>query len=260
MAISGVSSLFTGLSFASPATPSSMLRGHIELGQRAAPQQPGAGSSGLFMAAATPVAIAGVALVAAQRNRAPRRAEVVANKAFDASNEVGALAPLGFWDPAGFMKGEDEAKFMEYRAKELKHGRIAMMSILGFLVQPFASSGKIGFDGIGGGVEALYTYPASSGFACLFLVAGFFELRILPDLEKSPGNYGDPLKFAAGGNIGEYNENWRNFELQNGRMAMIGSIGTIAASFYTGLDAYQQWDGAKAASIAFIKTTLPFAP
>lgn len=255
-------SLFHGLSFVSPApaNPSSVLRGSIERGQEAPLHQSEQGfTTGLFVAA-TPVAIGGIALIAARRNRAPRRAEIVSNKAYDASNEVGALAPLGYWDPAGFMKGEDEAKFLEYRAKELKHGRIAMMSLVGFLVQPFAASANIGFDGIGGGVEALYTYPASSGFACLFLIAGFFELKILPDLETSPGNFSDPLKFAAGGNIGEYNTDWRNFELQNGRLAMIGSIGTIAASFYTGLDAYQQWDMAKVTSIAYIKTTLPFAP
>merc|ERR1712007_212181 len=47
--------------------------------------------------------------------------------------ELGAQDPLGFWDPLGFC--EDEAKFKDFRAKEIKHGRLAMMGALGMLTQ-----------------------------------------------------------------------------------------------------------------------------
>eukprot|EP00929_Paragymnodinium_shiwhaense_P035438 TRINITY_DN19127_c0_g1_i1.p4 TRINITY_DN19127_c0_g1~~TRINITY_DN19127_c0_g1_i1.p4 ORF type:complete len:138 (+),score=45.90 TRINITY_DN19127_c0_g1_i1:728-1141(+) len=132
-----------------------------------------------------------------------------------------------------------------------------MLALIGFLVQPFAESANIGFAGVPGGTGALTTYPGSAGFGVLFLIAGFFELRILPDLQKGePGNFGDPLNIAKGGNFGAYDDQWRNMELNNGRLAMISAIGTMTAGFYTGLDAYQQWNQAKPVAIEYIKTTL----
>lgn len=241
-----------------PIKPDMALRGTLHTRSAQAPPRYSASTSGIFVSVAAPLAVAGLVFAGRQRGSS-RRATDVVSKAFDPSSEIGAMAPLGYWDPCGFMKGQGEEKFLEYRAKELKHGRIAMLSIIGFLVQPFATSARIGFDGVPGGVQAMWTYPGSAGFACLFLFAGFFELRLLPDIEKTPGNYGDPLKLAENG-TGAYDDRWRSFEINNGRLAMVGSIGTIAAGYATGLDAYEQWAGAKTAAIAFIKTTLPFAP
>jgi len=58
----------------------------------------------------------------------PLRAKVARNffggdsspayKSFDPATELGVQDPLGFWDPLGFC--EDEAKFKDLRAKELK--------------------------------------------------------------------------------------------------------------------------------------------
>jgi len=42
---------------------------------------------------------------------------------FDPAKQVGALPPLGYWDPAGFTK--DEESFRQYRAAEIKHARVA---------------------------------------------------------------------------------------------------------------------------------------
>ena len=41
---------------------------------------------------------------------------------FSPEAQIGAMEPLGFFDPAGFCK--DEASFKDLRAKELKHGRL----------------------------------------------------------------------------------------------------------------------------------------
>mmetsp|Transcript_4174 Transcript_4174/g.9401 ORF Transcript_4174/g.9401 Transcript_4174/m.9401 type:complete len:268 (+) Transcript_4174:79-882(+) len=176
---------------------------------------------------------------------------------FDPSAQVGATEPLGFWDPAGFAK--DQATFEDFRGKELKHGRVAMMCILGFLGQHFWRFPS--YEQVPDGVYALTNTPGSTGFACFFLITGFFELRVLADLEEGnpPGNFGDPFKLINTGN-GGYDDGWRNFEINNGRLAMIGAIGTITANWYTGLDAFEQWNQAKPAAIAFVKATLPFAP
>eukprot|EP00403_Amphidinium_massartii_P023855 CAMPEP_0178399296 /NCGR_PEP_ID=MMETSP0689_2-20121128/15208_1 /TAXON_ID=160604 /ORGANISM="Amphidinium massartii, Strain CS-259" /LENGTH=343 /DNA_ID=CAMNT_0020020071 /DNA_START=127 /DNA_END=1154 /DNA_ORIENTATION=+ len=53
--------------------------------------------------------------------------------AFDASKELGACPPLGYWDPFGMMAFQDEAKFRKNRELELKHGRICMVATIGMV-------------------------------------------------------------------------------------------------------------------------------
>ena len=45
----------------------------------------------------------------------------------DFKNAIGALPPLGFFDPLGLLKEADQARFDRLRYVELKHGRIAMI-------------------------------------------------------------------------------------------------------------------------------------
>jgi len=167
-------------------------------------------------------------------------------------------APLGFWDPAGLCKSEED--FLFYRGIELKHARVSMVAILGFLGQHFWRFP--GFERAQDGMGALQSQPGSTGFAVLFLILGFFELNILADLEEGnePGNFGDPLKITEQTNSGGYNTDWRNFELNNGRLAMFGAIGSMTASAYTGLDSFEQWQAARPAAIAFVKSTIWWAP
>merc|ERR1712061_142288 len=46
----------------------------------------------------------------------------------------GISAPLGFFDPLDFCGEASEGKIKFYREVELKHGRVAMLAALGFLV------------------------------------------------------------------------------------------------------------------------------
>merc|ERR1719261_1192183 len=46
----------------------------------------------------------------------------------------GVTAPLGFFDPLDFCGEASEGKIRFYREVELKHGRVAMLASLGFLV------------------------------------------------------------------------------------------------------------------------------
>merc|ERR1711933_62788 len=52
---------------------------------------------------------------------------------FSKETQLGAQAPLGFFDPLNLC--DSEATFKDFRAKEIKHGRLAMMGALGMLTQ-----------------------------------------------------------------------------------------------------------------------------
>ena len=48
-------------------------------------------------------------------------------------NEIGAIAPLGFFDPLGLVKDESQEKFDHLREVEIRHGRCAMLAVTGWL-------------------------------------------------------------------------------------------------------------------------------
>jgi len=54
------------------------------------------------------------------------------NMAFE--DELGAQAPLGFFDPLGIVADGDQTKFDRLRYVEIKHGRICMLGVVGYLV------------------------------------------------------------------------------------------------------------------------------
>lgn len=152
---------------------------------------------------------------------------------FDPAVQVGAMAPLGFFDPLGSKTG-DESGFRNLRAAEIKHGRVAMMAALGAVVQHYVKFP--GFDDVPTGLAASVTSPGSLGFVALFAVAGILELSAWTESpEKEPGNFGDP----AG--LNQYNQEMRERELNNGRFAMFAAMGIIAAELTTGKDAIEQF-------------------
>ncbi|CAE8741388.1 unnamed protein product [Polarella glacialis] len=154
-------------------------------------------------------------------------------EAFDPAQQVGAGAPLGFFDPLGFSKKGDKAGFNNLQASEIKHGRVAMMAALGAVVQHYVKFP--GFESVPTGLGAVTTAPGTYGFAALFLVSGVLELAIwTQDDKKEPGNFGDP----AGLNM--YNPEMRQKEINNGRMGMFSAIGIIGAEVLSGKDGMNQ--------------------
>ena len=57
-----------------------------------------------------------------------------ASSSFSIRDMPGITAPFGFFDPMGFSADASEGKLRFYREAELKHGRVAMLASLGFLV------------------------------------------------------------------------------------------------------------------------------
>mmetsp|Transcript_23058 Transcript_23058/g.41647 ORF Transcript_23058/g.41647 Transcript_23058/m.41647 type:complete len:566 (+) Transcript_23058:55-1752(+) len=188
-----------------------------------------------------PLAALGAASMAAA-SRIVRRAEPEKKPessavTFTPALQLGAMAPLGYFDPLGFSKVGDEAGFRNLRAAEIKHGRVAMLAALGAVVQHYI---KIpGFESVPSGMTAAMSFPSCLGFLYILAVAGFLETKLWTEsLEKEPGNFGDPF------GVNQYSQEMREKELNNGRFAMICALGIMSAELATGKDAIQQfgWD------------------
>merc|ERR1712187_15743 len=169
----------------------------------------------------------------AKEPAAKEPAEAEAPPAFDKTKQIGAQAPLGFWDPLDFCK--DEATFKDLRAKELKHGRAAMMGSVGMLVQSVVQ--VPGMEGVPKSCQAIFVGNGMIGGIAVLALIGVLEAAVfVQDEKKEPGNFGNPLPW-----FDDYSDEVRAKGLGNGRVAMFAAIGQIAAGLYTGKDALQQF-------------------
>lgn len=153
---------------------------------------------------------------------------------FDPALQVGAMEPLGYFDPLGFCKDKGAENFYNFRCAEIKHGRVAMMAAVGAVVQHYVKFP--GFQDVPSGLAAVNVAPGSYAAIALIGVSGVLELGVWTEKgDKIPGNFGDPL------GLDQYTREMRERELNNGRMAMFAAIGIIVAELYTGLDAIEQF-------------------
>merc|ERR1711976_367666 len=152
----------------------------------------------------------------------------VAPPPFNPAEQVGALAPLGYFDSMGFAKVGDEAGFRALREQEIKHGRVAMMASIGLVGQHFI---KFPFmEDVPAGLGALVNGKGFGAFLALSISCGVLELAWRQEGNREPGNYGNPF------GVDMYNADMRNKEISNGRMAMISVLGICAAELATGKD------------------------
>ena len=158
----------------------------------------------------------------------------------------GAIAPLGFFDPAGFSDGVDALECNRLREAELAHGRVGMLAAAGFLVQekfhPL-------FSGDGGpAIQQIPGLPVGIWFAMTLGIA-FVEVlriqagwanpyeskdnvqRLKPDYY--PGDLGfDPLNLKPE-DAAEF-RTMQEKELSHGRLAMIAAAGFLAQEAVSG--------------------------
>lgn len=130
-------------------------------------------------------------------------------------NELGVISPTGFFDPLGLSKSLDQVGFDKYRAAELKHGRVAMLAVVGYVTPeiftwPGNVSPGLAFADVPHGIAAVQTIPAL-GLAQIFLLIGYVDYT---------GNLGD---FDGGKPIFDASilEQRKLQELQHGRLAML---------------------------------------
>lgn len=95
--------------------------------------------------------------------------------------EIGAQPPLGFFDPLGVLKGADQERFDRFRNFEIKHGRVAMLAVLGHIVTTagYRCNGDIAFGvpfaSVKNGLAALDTIPAGKYFCRRHDLVGISE-------------------------------------------------------------------------------------
>merc|ERR1719160_433277 len=195
--------------------------------------------------------LAMAALGSSRKTRVSRRAAAAAVDAnevsepppppqFNPAEQLGATAPLGYFDPLGFCKVGDEDTFRSMRSAELKHGRVAMMASVGAVAQ--ASFQFPGFEKVPKGLGAVTAEPGIYGFVVVLLLSGALELTIWRDDPKKGvegiGDFGNPLQLGVGEPLG-LSEDMKNREINNGRAAMVAIVGIIVAELATGKDALQ---------------------
>jgi hypothetical protein len=133
-------------------------------------------------------------------------------------NEPGVIFPTGFFDPLGLSTKASPEQFARWRTVELKHGRISMLAIIGYVVPEFFRwPGAIDLHGtmfadIPNGIDAIFALPPV-GLAQLFAIIGLVDNDGLwsydigkPDLAP------------------EVLEKRLTQELQHGRLAMIAIL------------------------------------
>lgn len=140
---------------------------------------------------------------------------------------IGAQPPLGFWDPLGLLKEADQERFDRLRYVETKHGRIAMLAILGHMVTtagirlPGEIAFGLPFTKIRAGLAAFYDIPPA-GLAQLFFFIGLIELGFGARQEEI-----EEAQLKASGWDEETINRKLAIELNNGRAAQMGILGLV---------------------------------
>ena len=158
-------------------------------------------------------------------------------------SELGAQAPLGFFDPLGMLDDADQERFDRLRYVEVKHGRICQLAFLGQIVtrNGIHLPGDIdlsghSFESFPNGWAAINGPDAISGagLAQLVLFVGALELGVMKDEANgaAPGDFpGDFRNGALDFGWDTFDEETqlskRAIELNNGRAAMMGILGLM---------------------------------
>merc|ERR1712151_1096756 len=184
-------------------------------------------------------------------------------------SELGAMRPMGFWDPLGFCKDGDADDFYRRRCTEIKHGRVSMIACIGYIVpEYFRFPGycspsdalkfeSIKFSDVPNGLGAFSKVPV---FGWLQIVAfcgfientGFFQGKQSIGWGKDasmtmgkgePGNYG--LGWIGAFNkikpIPELRQRKLNAELANGRLAMTAIMAMLFQNGTVGSTGPEMW-------------------
>jgi len=142
------------------------------------------------------------------------------------------------FDPFGFTEKAPEW-LLWFRESELKHGRIAMLATVGFVVPEFlrVPGSQFSFEAIPRILDAHDKLPESMiqifGWISFLEAVSFPALANMNNYDRKPGNFGfDPLGFFP--TDPEKQKYYEEAEIKNGRLAMIAIGGMVHGAIVTG--------------------------
>jgi len=230
---------------AAPATPASLLAGPTvqivaPVDKAPAASATGAIQRGVGMAA---VVACGASAAIAGRRRRQRTTGGASSVALCAGPKIlegtGGPMPNDFWDPAGLAKGKSDEQLLYWRAVELKHGRVSMLAVLGWIhvaagwhpIGDAAARTRVSDNPL----VNVTQLPIGGVFQVVFTIMCFEWLTtyVLKPPARRPWD-------VLGWSDVIADEDWPDWkeaqlrELNNGRLAMFGILGLIGEAAYTG--------------------------
>eukprot|EP00562_Extubocellulus_spinifer_P008322 CAMPEP_0178496086 /NCGR_PEP_ID=MMETSP0696-20121128/13918_1 /TAXON_ID=265572 /ORGANISM="Extubocellulus spinifer, Strain CCMP396" /LENGTH=190 /DNA_ID=CAMNT_0020124323 /DNA_START=63 /DNA_END=635 /DNA_ORIENTATION=- len=177
--------------------------------------------------------VAGAAAFAPASHSAPRTTALNG----DLSGEIGAQAPLGFFDPFDMTNGGEKDTFDELRKIELKHGRVAMLAVVGYLTT-YAGNRFPGAEDAPSGLQALYNMDLAD-YLWIFATCAVLEIWNSDRTGDSEfyGDFRNGFDFGWDKQSDEWKRKKRSIELNNGRAAQMGILGLMVHDGMGNLDA-----------------------
>jgi len=139
------------------------------------------------------------------------------------------IGDAGF-DPMGITEQLTDLNYV--RAAELKHGRVAMIAVIGFVVQQYVQLPGRAFSDPFEAVAKLPLSVHAQIFAAIAVVELLTELKTING-EGEPGDYGFGSKNLEGKSE-DYVNSMKLKEIKNGRLAMIAIIGLFVQKLSNG--------------------------
>ena len=146
----------------------------------------------------------------------------------DFAGEIGVVAPLGVWDPTSHLeKGQDE--FERLRALELKHGRVCMLGVVGYLTT-YAGIRLPGLEDVPAGWAAWGALPqeVAGQMVATWLFMEIANRDQTNGKAEFDGDFRNGfLDFGWDKQSDAWKKNKRTIELNNGRAAQMGLLGLM---------------------------------